>query len=158
MRNCAHFSTNNKPCGKRRRNGGFSAFITARIVHSFLNGKGYNEFGRSNVICNLLTPANKIHVNDRHILFFTTNSYPYQSSRCGQMVCNTVLGTWMVMGSSPKPPPMLVDTLSSFKSASITPLVNLRITQTACMQRIHPGFETQGRRHQKSKSGVSVSP
>ena len=23
---------------------------------------------------------------------------------------------------------------------------------------IHPGFETQGRRHQKSKTGVSVAP
>ena len=26
------------------------------------------------------------------------------------------------------------------------------------MQRIHPGFETQGRRHQKVKTGVSVTP
>ena len=25
-------------------------------------------------------------------------------------------------------------------------------------QGIHPGFETQGRRHQKSKTGVSVAP
>ena len=26
------------------------------------------------------------------------------------------------------------------------------------MQGIYPGFETQGRRHQKSKTGVSVAP
>ena len=26
------------------------------------------------------------------------------------------------------------------------------------MQGIHPGFETQGRSHQKSKTGVSVAP
>ena len=36
-----------------------------------------------------------------------------------------------------EPPPMLVDTST---------------------QEIHPGFETQGRCHQKSKTGVSVAP
>ena len=28
----------------------------------------------------------------------------------------------------------------------------------ACEQKIHPGFETQGRRQQKSKTGISVAP
>ena len=27
-----------------------------------------------------------------------------------------------------------------------------------CKQEMHPGFETQGRHHKKSKTGVSVAP
>ena len=46
-------------------------------------------------------------------------------------------------------------TLTSIQSAGVAPEVNLRITQEST-QGIHPGFETQGRRHQKSKTGVSV--
>ena len=43
--------------------------------------------------------------------------------------------------------------LTSTQSAGVTPGVNLRITQVTNMQGIHPGFETQGRCHQKSKIG-----
>ena len=32
------------------------------------------------------------------------------------------------------------------------------INKKACKREIHPGFETQGRRHQKSETGVSVAP
>ena len=34
----------------------------------------------------------------------------------------------------------------------------LALNKKACKREIHPGFETQGRRHQKSKTGVSVAP
>ena len=48
------------------------------------------------------------------------------------------------------------------RSAGVTPEVNLRnpvyIGDDALKQRIDPGFETQGRRHQKSKTGVPVAP
>ena len=44
--------------------------------------------------------------------------------------------------------------LTSFQSAGVTPDVNLRITQA---KGIHPGFETQGRRQLKSKTGVPVA-
>ena len=52
--------------------------------------------------------------------------------------------------------------LTSIQSAGVAPEVNLRNSwhtgDKACKQGIHPGFETQGRRHQKSKTGVSVDP
>ena len=48
------------------------------------------------------------------------------------------------------------------RSAGATPEVNLsnplHAGEKARMQGIHPGFETQGRHHQKSKTGVSVAP
>ena len=48
------------------------------------------------------------------------------------------------------------------RSAGVAPEVNLRnplhAGEEARKPAIHPGFETQGRRHQKSKTGVSVSP
>ena len=51
--------------------------------------------------------------------------------------------------------PLLVE------KAGVTPEVNLRNLlcsgEKADKQGIHPGFETQGRRHQKSKTGVSVA-
>ena len=47
-------------------------------------------------------------------------------------------------------------------SAGLAPEVNLRNSlhtgDKTCEPGIHPGFETQGRHHQKSKSGVSVAP
>ena len=64
---------------------------------------------------------------------------------------------WTVVGSSPEPLPMLVDTsagavdqkgladmLTSIQTAGIIQEVNLRITtaEKACKQGIHPGFET----------------
>ena len=52
--------------------------------------------------------------------------------------------------------------LTSIQSAGVTPEVNLRNSlhagDKACKQGIHPGFETQGRHYQKSKTGVSVTP
>ena len=49
--------------------------------------------------------------------------------------------------------------LTPIQSAGVTPEVNLRITQAKKhAKRIHPGFEAQGRCHQKSKTGVSVVP
>ena len=46
-------------------------------------------------------------------------------------------------------------------SADVAPMVNLRIPlrtdDEAHKQGIHPGFETQGRCHQKSKTGVLVA-
>ena len=50
------------------------------------------------------------------------------------------------------------DTKSS-ESVGVAPEVNLGQGHTgekACKKWIHPGFETQGRRRQKSKTGVSV--
>ena len=48
------------------------------------------------------------------------------------------------------------------RSASVTPVVNLTNSlhagEEAHKQRIHPGFEIQGRHHQKSKTRVSVAP
>ena len=45
------------------------------------------------------------------------------------------------------------------RSASVTPVVNLRNSlhagEEAHKQRLHHGFETQGRHHQKSKTGIS---
>ena len=50
--------------------------------------------------------------------------------------------------------------LTPIQSAGVAPEVNLRNSLHAgdkvCKRGIHPGFETQGRRHQKSKTGVSV--
>ena len=52
--------------------------------------------------------------------------------------------------------------LTSIQSAGVAPEVNLRNSlhtgDKARKRGIHPGFETQGRRHQKSKTGVSVAP
>ena len=61
-------------------------------------------------------------------------------------------------------PPMLVylcaAMLATKRSAGIIPEVNLRnplhAGNEACRQGIHRGVETQGRHHQKSKTGVSV--
>ena len=49
--------------------------------------------------------------------------------------------------------------LTSIQSAGIAPEVNLRITQMRKHTKgIHSGFETEDRCHQKSKTGVSVTP
>ena len=52
--------------------------------------------------------------------------------------------------------------LAAKRSAGVTPEVNLRnplcIGEEAHKRGIHPGFETQGRRHQKYKTRVSVTP
>ena len=48
--------------------------------------------------------------------------------------------------------------LTSKQSAGVAPELNLRITQVRKHAKgIHPGFETQGRHYQKSKTGVSVA-
>ena len=79
---------------------------------------------------------------------------------------------WLVMDSSPEPLPILVDmsvgtwikkglvaTLTPVQSVGVAPEVNLRITQARKhTKRIHNGFETQDRCHQRSKMGVSVAP
>ena len=45
------------------------------------------------------------------------------------------------------------------QSAGVAPEVNLMITQARKHAKgIHSGFETQGRPHQKSKTGVLVAP
>ena len=53
-------------------------------------------------------------------------------------------------------------TLTSVQSPGVEPEVNLRNSLPAAnkahKQGVHPGFETQERRHQKSKTGVSVPP
>ena len=48
--------------------------------------------------------------------------------------------------------------LTSIQSVDVAPEVNLRITQARKHTRIYPGFETQGRSHQKSKIGVLMAP
>ena len=49
--------------------------------------------------------------------------------------------------------------LTSTQSAGVTPDMNLRITQARKHAKgIHHGVESQGRCHQKSKTGVSVAP
>ena len=52
--------------------------------------------------------------------------------------------------------------LAAKRSAGVALEVNLRNPlhpgEKACKQGIHPGFKTQGRRHQKSKTGVWVTP
>ena len=49
--------------------------------------------------------------------------------------------------------------LTSTQSAGVAPQVNLRITQVRKHTKgIHPGFETQGRCHQTSKTGLSKAP
>ena len=54
-----------------------------------------------------------------------------------------------------------IDNLATKRSADVEPEVNLRIPlhagDKACKGGIHSGFETQGRRQQKSKPGVSVA-
>ena len=56
----------------------------------------------------------------------------------------------------------LVAMLAAKRSAGVTTEVNLRILlctgDKACKQGIHPGFETHGRRHQKSKNRVISGP
>ena len=48
------------------------------------------------------------------------------------------------------------------RSVGVTPGVNLRNPlhggQNTCKQGIHPGFENNNKHHQKSKTGVSVTP
>ena len=50
--------------------------------------------------------------------------------------------------------------LGSTRSESVTQEVNLRnplhASEEVSKLRIHSGFETQGRNHQKSKTGISV--
>ena len=52
--------------------------------------------------------------------------------------------------------------MASKRSAGVSPEENLRILlyegNEASKQEIHPGFETQDRHYQKSKTGVSVAP
>ena len=52
--------------------------------------------------------------------------------------------------------------LTSIQSAGVAPEVNLRnlwcAGKEACNRGTHPGFETQGRHHQKSGTGLSVAP
>ena len=48
--------------------------------------------------------------------------------------------------------------LTSIQSAGVAPEVNLRITQVRKHASDPPCFETQGRCHQKSKTGVPVAP
>ena len=51
--------------------------------------------------------------------------------------------------------------LTSIQSAGVTPEVNLialHAGDKAWKRGIHPGFETQRRHYQKSKTGVSVAP
>ena len=52
--------------------------------------------------------------------------------------------------------------LAAKRSAGVAPEMNLRNSlhagDKARKRGIHPGFETQGRRYQKSKTGVSVAP
>ena len=49
--------------------------------------------------------------------------------------------------------------LTSIQSAGVTPEVNsLHAGDKARKRGIHPGFETQGRRHQKSNTGVQWPP
>ena len=56
----------------------------------------------------------------------------------------------------------LATMLAAKRSASVTPEVNLRNSlhagDKASKRGIHPDFETQGRRHHKSKTGVSAAP
>ena len=51
--------------------------------------------------------------------------------------------------------------LAAKRSAGVTPEMNLRnpshAGDEAYNSGIHPGFETQGRCHQKSKTGISVA-
>ena len=48
---------------------------------------------------------------------------------------------------------------TSIQLTGVTPEVDVRITQARKHAKgIHSGFETQGRRHQKSKTGVSEAP
>ena len=52
--------------------------------------------------------------------------------------------------------------LATKRLAGVAPEVNLRNPlhggNKACKHGIHPGFQTQGKCHQKSKTGVSVAP
>ena len=77
----------------------------------------------------------------------------------------------MVVGSSPEPPPVLADmSASTWVEKAWLPYWPLYSQQVSHQRWIwgshkwestqwtHPGFETQGRHHQKSKTGVSVAP
>ena len=44
------------------------------------------------------------------------------------------------------------------RSAGVAPEVNPLHAGDECKKGIHHGFKTQDRRHQKSKTGVSVAP
>ena len=71
-----------------------------------------------------------------------------------------------VVGSSPEASPMLVDTSTGTRIKK-TWLPSQQVLHQRwiwgshkweSVQGIYPGFETQGRHHQKSKTGVSVAP
>ena len=70
------------------------------------------------------------------------------------MAKSTVLQHAPVVGSNTTWPP-----LPTKKSAGVAPEVNLRnplhAGDKACKRVIHPGFESQGKCHQKYKTGVS---
>ena len=87
------------------------------------------------------------------------------------MVYSAVLTARTVVGSSPKPPPMLVNTSASMwiKKALLPcwPPYGQQVSHKRWIwgshrwestQGIHPGFKIQGRCHQKSKTRVSVAP
>ena len=98
--------------------------------------------------------------------------YLSEPSRSGRVVYSAVLAVQMVMGLSPKTPPMLVDMSASMwiEKAQLPcwPLYSQQKShqrwmwgshrQDGMQKGIHPGFETQGRHCQKSKTGVSVAP
>ena len=75
---------------------------------------------------------------------------PPQTNACGHIICKYVDRK----GSAAM--------VASVQSAGVAPEVNLRITtgKKLCKSKkgMNPGFETQGRHHQKSKTGVSVAP
>ena len=79
--------------------------------------------------------------------------------------------SWVWAPVWPKPPPMLADmsVITWIETAQLPcwPLYSQQVSHQRWiwgshkqenMQGIHPGFETQGRHHQKSKTGVSVAP
>ena len=70
------------------------------------------------------------------------------TNACGYMICKYM--DWKG----------LVAIMTSVQSVSVVIEVNLRITtgEKAWKQGIHPGFNTLGRCHQKSKTEVSVAP
>ena len=96
-------------------------------------------------------------------------------SRSSLVDYSAVRAARTVVGSSSEPPPMPMDTSAGtwIKKAQLPcwPLYSQQVSHQRwiwgihCVQArkhtsegIHPGFETQGRCHQKSKIGVSVAP
>ena len=92
-------------------------------------------------------------------------------SWCSSVAYNAALAVQTVVGLTPKPPPMIVDTsasmwfqkgstaiLTSIQPAGVPPEVNLGITQVRKLAKgIYHCFETRGKHYQKSKTGVSVA-